>query len=339
MKRVLVHVTGHGQDGCAWYRGIGPWSALGRDYSDQYNVCFFNGEAQWGDLRQAHCLFLLRPYTKPELNMAQMAKKLGIPIWVDWDDWLFGLTPDNPARFIYEDQKVRGDMHEILRLATVVTVTTQALREALFAVGISQCVVIPNSYDSHFDRIQRIGRKRSKAVQILFRGTTTHQRDLATVDEAIVDVDQCPEAKELAWFFLGLEPYSVEKLRSHMYVHARGVFEYFELLGNLYCDIGIVPLVDTKFNRCKSNIAAMEMAVAGAVPIVPNWPEWNNIPGVMTYDDVDDFKKQLCSVCLKGNFLTRSNLELRNRETLDYFRGELSLSKANKNRVSLLEGL
>lgn len=339
MKRVLVHVTGHGQDGCAWYRGIGPWSVLGKDYADEYNVCFFSGEAQWGDLRQAHCLFLLRPYTKPELKMARMAKTLGIPIWVDWDDWLFGLTPDNPSRFIYEDQKVRGDMHEILRMATVVTVTTQALRDALVEVGITQCVVIPNSYDPHFDRIQEPDRKRSKAIQILFRGTATHQRDLAIVDEQLAEVDGDCKAKELSWFFLGIEPYSVEKLRVHSYVHARGVFEYFELLGNLYCDVGIVPLVDTKFNRCKSNIAAMEMAVAGAVPVVPNWPEWNGIPGVMTYDDVAGFKKQLSSVCHEGNFLNREVFKIWNKETLEYFRNELSLSKANKNRVSILQGL
>ena len=39
-----------------------------------------------------------------------------------------------------------------------------------------------------------------------------------------------------------------------------------------------MPLEDNAFNRAKSDIAALEASVFGAVPIVPDWAEWWSYP-------------------------------------------------------------
>jgi hypothetical protein len=50
----------------------------------------------------------------------------------------------------------------------------------------------------------------------------------------------------------------------------------------------IVPLTDNPFNRAKSNISALEAIYAGAIPIVPDWEEWQ-IPGAMRYNSFESF--------------------------------------------------
>ena len=52
----------------------------------------------------------------------------------------------------------------------------------------------------------------------------------------------------------------------------------------------VFPLVDTPFNRAKSNIAYLEAIMCGAIIVAPDWQEWRH-PGVINY--TDDFKEKV----------------------------------------------
>jgi DNA-binding NtrC family response regulator len=58
-----------------------------------------------------------------------------------------------------------------------------------------------------------------------------------------------------------------------------------------------VPLADTKFNRAKSNISVLEAAWMGALPIAPRWLEGCALPGVLLYNDQNDFPDALRRAC------------------------------------------
>lgn len=334
-KKILIHVTGTGEDGCAFYRGMGPWSVLGKEFSSEVEVSFFGGPAApWGDMRMADALFLMRPYTKSELQMVRRAKQVGIPVWIDVDDLLLELTPDNPAKVIYEDPEHVKHMVEMFGSADVVTVTTQALHDEMTKFN-KNCFIVPNAMDPYFNKVLRRPKARSEGkIPIVYRGSITHQRDLAFANWSLEALEEMyPEL--LTWFFVGLEPWSTKKFKSYTYVPPRGVFEYLEIIGALTADIGIVPLVDTPFNRCKSNIAAMEIALTGAVPIVPRWPEWENIPGAFLYSNETEFMNAIVSAieCKNEGFI-----DDRNKKVLGHFY-DYTLWDANLQRLQILRSI
>ena len=332
-KRILVYSPGNGEDGCAWYRGIGPWSHIGKNFADEVEVRFAHSKIQWGDIRMADCLFMLRPYTAEEVMMARMAKRLKVPVWTDWDDFLFGLTPDNPAKPLYDDTNVTRNMNEILSLSSVVSVTTKALEAVMDVAMVKNCVNIPNSYDPFFDTV-RSTIKRSRSTQILYRGSVTHQRDLSLANKVFFT----EESKQACWFFMGLQPWEFDRMKNATFVPGRGVFEYFEVLGALSIDIGIVPLASTQFNLCKSNIAAMEIALAGGVPLVPNWPEWRDIPGAAFYSQNQSFEDEFHNLlALRQDY--PSAVAKRAADTIEYFKTERHLDKANAKRMEIIRSL
>ena len=332
-KRILVYVPGSGEDGCAWYRGVGPWSHLGKDFADEVEVRFAYSKAQCGDIRMADCLFMLRPYTAEEVMMARMAKRLGVPVWTDWDDFLFGLTPDNPAKPLYDDPNVTRNMTEVLSLSSVVTVTTKALESAMDVLAVERCVLVPNSYDPYFDKVRQ-PIKRSKSTQILYRGSVTHQRDLSLANKVFLTA----ESKQACWFFVGLQPWEFDRMKNATFVPGRGAFDYFEVLGALSVDIGIVPLAPTQFNLCKSNIAAMEIALAGGVALVPNWAEWRDIPGVAFYSQNQSFEDEFHNLlALRQEY--PSAVAKRAADTIEYFKTERHLGKANATRMEIIRSL
>jgi len=94
-----------------------------------------------------------------------------------------------------------------------------------------------------------------------------------------------------------------------------------------------VPLADHIFNRCKSNIAAIEGIFAGAVCIVPDWSEWQ-IPGTLKYNNPKEYSEHLQNVC-QGNIKIKQNNEI----AWDYINEVFSLQKINKKRIEIIESL
>ena len=94
-----------------------------------------------------------------------------------------------------------------------------------------------------------------------------------------------------------------------------------------------VPLHDSYFNRCKSNIAALEGTYAGAVCLVPDWPEWQ-IPGTLKYKTQEEFAEK-AEIILKEQF----SVAKYRGQAMEYIRENHDLAKVNQARVDLVNEL
>jgi hypothetical protein len=83
-------------------------------------------------------------------------------------------------------------------------------------------------------------------------------------------MDKYPEWQ---FVFFGMQPIWTDK---GIHIHGQDLFYYFDKLLEIDAQIGIVPLIDSDFNRSKSNIAELEMSWMGANVLVPDWPEWKS---------------------------------------------------------------
>lgn len=297
MIRIAAHIPGL-HDATAYYRASTPFAHLRKrmKLDIEFDVVReFSGPA----LMQYDLAFFQRPSTSAELEAIRIAKRLGLPVIVDYDDLLFDIPADNPAYRAYMNRNTQETIITIMREATCVWVSTPELKRCIQIKGASlneKVYVVPNALDDvHLVARQRAlpppAERRQPAV--VWRGSPTHERDVMEYAPEIAEV--AASSPKTSFVFVGYNPWFLtEQMRGDQAVlsGALPVGEFMEFLYSTASRIGMVPLHKSRFNMCKSNIAWLEMTWSGGVVLAPDWEEWRH-PGVVTYSNSQDFKAGL----------------------------------------------
>ncbi len=192
----------------------------------------------------------------------------GIPLLYDLDDDLRRIPRDHPdAELIRPRTKL---VSRLLREADVVWVSTPALASALGNVR-EDLLVMANGID---ERLWLAGTPpvapREGPVRVLFMGTMTHDADFALVEPALTRL------KAVFGDFVSIDVLGISSKRDMpawvnrvgLPVHATASYPGFvNWITQQHWDIGIAPLADTPFNRCKSALKALDYAAMG-LPIL-----------------------------------------------------------------------
>lgn len=282
MTTVYCHCPSY-DDATSFYRGMGPLTRLATMHKD-ITVVPMPAKPDWPVMKASHICFLQRPWTLEHLKTAEMASDMSVPLWVDYDDFLFQVPASNPAYGQFSDPKAQYNMTECLRLADVVTVSTPHLKKMLSGYA-NDIRVIPNAWPSSIFR--RPSKRRAKTEwdrPVMWRGSPTHTQDLYEVAGPIQDMIATGRNH---WVFVGNQPWFFFAKGDNCapnltYVPPVSLIPYFHFLKTAAPSTLIVPLHESDFNLCKSNIAWMEGAWAGAITVAPAWPEWER-PGVINY--------------------------------------------------------
>lgn len=311
-------------DGTQWYRAAGPLGEMQKH--DQVDVRYMT-ELNWGDIKAADYLFLLRPCSDSDLYIAEMAKNLGTRVWVDFDDLLNEVPTDNPVHGYYENPRVQRNMECCIHMADVVTVSTKFLKTKLAKYS-NKIWVVSNAVDPNLMRLKP--KKAHSADIVAWRGTSTHMRDLMAYSEAIHEVSKKADSM---FAFVGYNPWFLKERIGPKAIHIPNVelLQYHEALCALNPRILYVPLDDSDFNRCKSNIAALEGSLAGAAILAPQWEEWD-LPGVIHYTDQADFKAKL------ETMIEEKDLSVIRDQTWDHVAEFCNLEQQNNVRYMALQG-
>lgn len=334
MKKLLV--MNDAKTGCAWWRGIGPWSSLVKSgFLDDYGFDVeFGNDFDWAQIRAAHAVFLLRPSTPQELRVIKQAKWFGTKVWLDYDDDLFSVPPENPSSYVYSSPKTQSVVEECLRLADLVTFSTPFLMEKMKSYcPNASCSVVRNGYDSIIEYHRQPLPSGAVSPVVLWRGSNTHHKDLNDFEEQIVHLAN--SKPELLWLFIGVKPWFHDQIKnSHSVMDNLSITDYFETLASVHALVGIVPLTDNDFNRGKSNIAAMELGSTGASIVCPDWDEWK-IPGVFQYGNcphtTDTFSKAFEKALADAKGTRGGHLAM-----MGYFKDQCSVRELNKFRTGII---
>ncbi len=145
-------------------------------------------------------------------------------------------------------------------------VSTPALAETLAELR-DDVRVVPNGLDERlWAGFPPPTQPRQGPVRILFMGTATHDADFAIVEAALARV-KAAFADYVSIELLGVSsrpdlPSWV--IRPGMPANATASYPGFvNWMTQQHWDIGIAPLADTPFNRCKSPIKALDYAALG----------------------------------------------------------------------------
>jgi glycosyltransferase involved in cell wall biosynthesis len=327
----ILEVNPASNNATSFYRSRLPFIRLQKKYSDELMFWSYAGNRPtWDYILSFDMVFMHRPADKLHFALAQASARYNIPLIVDFDDLLTDIPPDNPAHDGYEHEEYQENIKEIIRLANVVIVSTNNLKESLntsFRCG-KKTVVIPNAFDlDTFSKTPEF----KKSKNVLWRGGNTHQKDIYEFKDAIVNTFK--KNKKWKLDLMGYNPFFISEHVNHSYTPRMDLDAYFELLPALNHSICIVPLHDCDFNDSKSNIAWVETTYAGAVCLAPDWEEWRR-PGIINYKDEADFEVKL-NAMINGEY----DLKSYHNQSWHYISENLSLDKINEERYKILKSL
>lgn len=323
----LVYFSADPNDSSSFYRGILPLSKVPGVQIERPTT-----NVTWSTIAGNDVGFMLRPTSADMVKLAGVIKSQ-MPLWVDYDDHLFAVPPENPAHAYFIESDTQENIEKICGLADIITVSTPALLDVFspLASDVENVVVVPNAHNDFLFGTDRNQLPRTNSV--FWRGTATHVGDLFDHRDEIAKA--AVENPDWDWHFMGAVPWP---LIGHVRVaHHKplDIFKYHEVLHNVLTNaIHMIPLSNNRFNHCKSNIAWIEAIAAGALAIVPDWPEWAD-RGALTYGPNQSLAEALSKALAMPAKLREELVDA----SWDYIQKNLLLSDVNNLRAGILEGL
>ena len=312
----------------SWERCARPWHLLRKRLPSDTQITFVNSnspvrfQATWDHAGFFDLAFFHRPFHPDVAQGIKAFKRLGVKIWVDYDDLLTAVPETNPAYSLYMNEHTQNAISSMLEDADILTASTQTLLENLDSPAPVKAVV-PNGHDfSVFNTPRAFDPNGPKIV--MWRGSESHRRDVMEFREPIEKaIKDNPDWK---FYFVGMQPSMLKPMPNMRWVKPieRTVFE--DGMALLKPRVMIVPLQDNLFNRCKSNIAAIHAVYAGAVPVVPDMDGWH-CPGSSYYLDSVGFGMALNEAMGRDTY--------KSQERFDWLQS-MSLEKMNEIRYKIV---
>lgn len=205
-------------------------------------------------------------------------KRSGVPYVYEIDDLLLNLDPENPVRAAYDHPLVRDTIEAGITNAAAITVSTPELGEALEHLN-PEIWVLPNclpDYWLDFERPERDG-----PVAISWAGSSTHRGDMHK--DVQYGLRKALQQTDAVFVCQGHDYRRELRVEGEFVAWSPSIPDFHRTLLNY--DIGLCPLRPTAFNRCKSELKAMEYQAAGVVPVAQDTPAYRRV----ITDGVDGF--------------------------------------------------
>jgi len=320
----ILFITPSITDSCSFYRSGGISADLSRKLNCTIDVVDWRTTFHWQLLMGYDLVMMQRAFSNEAVNLLSYLKQMQIPVWADYDDNLMAVPPENPQFRIYGAES-RENIRKILEGADVVSVTNKALADS-FADYNPNIKIIPNAFNDFLFKNKSLNNRRAKLV--LWRGGASHILDIMSQASSINKITE--DFKDWQFLFLGYNPWHLAERNNLFYIDPMDVVVYFNHVKKMGPVLMQVPLQDSLFNRCKSNIAYIEATYFGALTLGPNWDDWR-LPGIVHYGNYYESMRAV----LQGEIDIDVNVKIAWQYILD----ELSLSKVNVKRIELINSL
>lgn len=233
---------------------------------------------QWDNIFKQYDVFWCQYFADDKIAsiMFYHAIKHNKRVIIDVDDNYFDVPKSNLLYNEFkEGEKKRAFLSAILSLASAVTVSTEPLKDKVQSHikerhGIDKPVFVIPNFNDITDWEYKPLPVDDKKVVIGYTGSNSHLDDLAMVMPNIRELMKkypnlyfeilgIADKKNIKNFLKGFTDDMLERIAL---VGATNTFkEYPQWLSERKWDIGIAPLVDTPFTRCKSHIKWMEYSM------------------------------------------------------------------------------
>ena len=196
-----------------------------------------------------------------------LQQEKGLKIIVDQDD-MIEIEEDNPLAPTHKQKDFLPIIKKTLEIADMVTTTNEYLAKKLAEYN-KNVVVLPNYMLQERWEVEKYYTNYGDKVRIGWVGAISHAKDLEYLKEVVKEVQS--KRKNVEFIFVG-DPRAKDLLDNQNIEVMLGVpFElYPSKLAGLNFDIGLAPLIDNEFARCKSYIKVLEYGINNTCVVASN---------------------------------------------------------------------
>ncbi len=252
MAKITYIVEQYGA--CAWYRCHTPGMAL---HERGHDVELGHAPAD-GRLAETDVYVFQRPSRPASLELIRVANERGGMTVVEMDDDYWNLHPSNPAYGAWKDTPAVKVLEECTRLAQVVTVSTKELAEVIRPVNRNVRVLENVLPTQHWPDAPKPVSREGQVV-VGWAGGHAHYPDLQLLSGTVESL--LARYENLVVAVAGMEKVPFRPHERLRFFKATKIEEYPQLLSRF--DIGLAPVVDSRFNRCKSDLKFVEYSMIG----------------------------------------------------------------------------
>uniref|UniRef100_A0A7V3JAR7 Glycosyltransferase n=1 Tax=candidate division CPR3 bacterium TaxID=2268181 RepID=A0A7V3JAR7_UNCC3 len=248
---------------------------------------------------------LNRFYAKPFEEEISKIKTLGAKIVYETDDWVINIPPTNPL--YYQAREEAKNYYFLIKSADVITCTTPYLRDRIKKDTDKKILVVPNSLDLSYWRV-RAGN--NQKIKIGYTGSDSHWEELNFILDILIDLQRTYDF-DVVLLGLGISQLNEAEVLPNCGYLAKEISRKLKLLKNLKVrewtsadkypqvlteenlDIGLVPLIDNEFNRCRSCLKFYEYAATNTLTIASDVIPYNTEVNCLVKNRFADWKKKL----------------------------------------------
>lgn len=257
--------------GVGWYRIINPLEKLGADViRGKFEL---KGAQTALDMKQRGDIWVTKHIDSLELITEILVDRdfTGSKLILDFDDDPFNLNKEHPA---YEAFTSRKPLYErFIKGADHIICSTEAIKSVIEPLN-NHITVIPNAIDPKIWNVNKtpignpnIGRCDGK-IRIGWFGSSSHLADMNLILPVIEELEK--KYPNVEFHLVGFADTKITEGRRFHYPPTKGYEEYPQFVADMAIDIAIAPLIDTQFNRAKSNIKWLEHSMLKTPMVLSN---------------------------------------------------------------------
>ena len=197
------------------------------------------------------------------LYLIEERTRQGLPNVFEISDNFVAFQPKDPMKAYFTDPLNLATIFQYISLSDTVQVSAAELSENFEFLN-NRFVV----FENQLMNVGEFKKREGRWVTIGWGGSLSHLVDLGWIASTMVDI--CRTYPNVRFSFMGSEKgfeYFVDiPQEQRRYTPAGDLNDYYRFLEGL--DVGLAPLRDTAYNRCRSDVKFLEYASRGVVPVL-----------------------------------------------------------------------
>jgi len=274
--KTIVQLVSKDETGDTLYRMRWPAQELVRVYEgrgEPLRVIHLDARAKerFDYVRRADLAILFQSNDLELLPVLRERRAEGKPTLLELNDNFYEPPPSSPVAKPWTSPLVWQGYEIMARHADHLMVTCDALKRLFAALVPAENIsVIPNVFPFALTTFAELRRGHNRAqgrVRLGWAGSLGHMADLLSYQPVLADLLR--RFPQLTIAVMGNEalPHLLRLPKEQCdYRPWGGMADYYDFLSSL--DIGFAPLLDTPYNRCRSDAKAIEFGASGVAPLL-----------------------------------------------------------------------